>query len=282
VSANRHDPTRRRFLAGSASALALGAVLPATSATATQMDRDLLDMLFAQEQALIDHYAALLEAFDEPAFRAAGLPDGTRPMIEAILAAEVVHQNVVTRPDGSHTTSSNVILPEDPVAALRQAAELENLTIAAYAFVIPDLGRQRLIPELLGILSVEGRHAAWLATLLGDDPFPEAIDPPLALEDEDPASDGTPASLEAAESPSTDAALESIVAAIADELSVATEEIGVVSATPETWPDASLGCPQPDMLYAQVVTPGFRVIVEVAGEQIEFHTDERANVVRCP
>jgi hypothetical protein len=282
VSAIRHDPTRRHLLVGGASALALGAVRPATSATATQMDRDLLDLLYVQEQMLIDHYAAMLEAFDEPAFRAAGLPDDARSMIEEILAAEEVHQTVVTRPDRSEVPGTNVVLAEDPVAALRQAADLENLTVAAYAFVIPDLGRQRLIPELLGILSVEGRHAAWLATLLGEDPFPNAIDPPLALEDEDPAPDGPPASPEAAASPSTDAVLEPIVAAIAEELNVAPEDVGVVSATPETWPDASLGCPQPDMLYAQVVTPGFRVIVEVAGEQIEFHTDERGTVVRCP
>ena len=27
-----------------------------------------------------------------------------------------------------------------------------------------------------------------------------------------------------------------------------------------TWSDASLGCPQPDMGYAQVVTPGYLVL----------------------
>ncbi len=51
---------------------------------------------------------------------------------------------------------------------------------------------------------------------------------------------------------------------------------------PRDWPDSSLGCPQPDMLYAQVITPGYLVVVEVSGEPIEYHTDDRGTVVRCP
>jgi hypothetical protein len=247
-----------------------------------QADRDLLDLLYAQEQALIDHYAAMLDTFDEAAFREAGLPEGVRATIEEILAAEEAHQTVVTRPDRPPATSPEMMMPEDPVAALRQAAQLENLTVAAYAFVIPELGRQRLIPELLGIHSVEARHAAWLATLLGVDPFPAAIDPPLSLEDEDSTENEISATPDASEAPDADAAPGPIVAAIAAELGIAPGEVNVVSATAEVWPDASLGCPQPDMLYAQVVTPGFRVVVDVGGEQIEFHADERGAIVRCP
>jgi hypothetical protein len=282
VSAIRHNPTRRRFLAGGASALALGSVFPATPATAMQLDRDLLDLLYAQEQTLIDHYATMLETFDVSAFRDAGLPETVRTTIEEILAAEKLHQAVVTRPDRPYAPSPAPVLPENPLAALRQTLEMENLTVAAYAFIIPELGRKRLIPELLGIHSVEARHATWLAMLLGNDPFPEAIDAPLTLEDEDPAATGTPATPDAAESANIEGALESIIAAIADEVNGAPSDVTMVSATPEIWPDASLGCPQPDMLYAQVVSPGYRIVVDVRGEQIEFHADERGNVVRCP
>ena len=282
MSANRHDPTRRRFLAGGASALALGAFVPAGHAAAMQTDRDLLDLLYAHEQALIDLYRATLDAYDEAAFREAGLPDGIRTSLEGILVAEDVHQAVVARPDPPQIPSPQAVLPEDPVAALRQAAELENLAVAAYAFAIPELGRQRLIPELLGIHSVEARHAAWLATVLGEDPFPEAIDPPLVLGDADPAPSETPGTPEPAESIEPAEELAPVVAAIADELGVSPDDVAVVSAASEVWPDASLGCPQPDMLYAQVLTPGYRVVVDVGGERIEFHTDERGNVVRCP
>jgi hypothetical protein len=34
-------------------------------------------------------------------------------------------------------------------------------------------------------------------------------------------------------------------------------------------------------MYAQVITPGYLAEVEVGGQKIEFHTDERGSVVRC-
>jgi hypothetical protein len=73
-----------------------------------------------------------------------------------------------------------------------------------------------------------------------------------------------------------------LVAAIAQDLEVPVDSVQVLMAEPRDWPDSSLGCPQPDMLYAQMVTPGFLVQVEVSGEEIEYHTDERGSVVRCP
>ena len=36
-------------------------------------------------------------------------------------------------------------------------------------------------------------------------------------------------------------------------------DIKVVSVEAVQWPDTSLGCPQPDMMYAEVVTPGYRI-----------------------
>ena len=51
------------------------------------------------------------------------------------------------------------------------------------------------------------------------------------------------------------------------------------------WPDASLGVPQPDALYAQVETPGYLVILSPAegephaDDPFEYHTDLNGNVV---
>lgn len=39
------------------------------------------------------------------------------------------------------------------------------------------------------------------------------------------------------------------------------------------WPDRSLGCPQPGMGYAQSITPGYLIVVEVGGQQYRYHTD---------
>jgi hypothetical protein len=37
------------------------------------------------------------------------------------------------------------------------------------------------------------------------------------------------------------------------------------------WPDTSLGCPLPEMMYAQVVTPGYRIILTYEGKEYGFH-----------
>ena len=48
------------------------------------------------------------------------------------------------------------------------------------------------------------------------------------------------------------------------------------------WPDASLGCPQPDQTYAQVVTPGFRMAFSFEGETYAVHTNtDGSQVVHC-
>ena len=51
---------------------------------------------------------------------------------------------------------------------------------------------------------------------------------------------------------------------------------------PVEWGDASLGCPKPDVMYAQVVTPGFQLVFEYEGQQYEYHTDQDGSTVaRC-
>jgi hypothetical protein len=68
---------------------------------------------------------------------------------------------------------------------------------------------------------------------------------------------------------------------LAGRLGLAPEAIQLVSVEAVEWSDASLGCPQPGMMYAQVITPGFLVVLEAAGETYEYHTDEGRFVVLC-
>ncbi len=49
-----------------------------------------------------------------------------------------------------------------------------------------------------------------------------------------------------------------------------------------TWPDGSLGCPQPGQMYAQMLVEGYRVELEGAGQSAEVHTDLRGRAVTCP
>jgi hypothetical protein len=71
------------------------------------------------------------------------------------------------------------------------------------------------------------------------------------------------------------------LADLAAKLSVAPEAITVKSVEPIEWPDASLGCPQPGMMYAQVITPGYRIVLEVDGKSYEYHTGRGGGIVHC-
>jgi len=67
---------------------------------------------------------------------------------------------------------------------------------------------------------------------------------------------------------------------LAQRLGLTPEAIRLVSVEAVDWPDASLGCPQPGMMYAQVITPGYRIILSASGENYEYHTSLRG-VVFC-
>jgi hypothetical protein len=59
---------------------------------------------------------------------------------------------------------------------------------------------------------------------------------------------------------------------LAQRLNLAVDQIRVVSARAVDWPDTSLGCPKPNMFYAEVITPGFEIILETNGQEYAFHT----------
>jgi len=71
---------------------------------------------------------------------------------------------------------------------------------------------------------------------------------------------------------------------LARELDISTEAVQIIAVEPVEWSDASLGCPEPGKMYAQVITPGYRVLLQVEGERFEVHTDRegRAAVICEP
>ena len=46
-----------------------------------------------------------------------------------------------------------------------------------------------------------------------------------------------------------------------------------VSQDETTWNDSCLGCPQTGEMCAQVVTPGYRIVLRVSDATYEYHTD---------
>ncbi|MBM3949342.1 MAG: protease modulator HflC [SAR202 cluster bacterium] len=48
------------------------------------------------------------------------------------------------------------------------------------------------------------------------------------------------------------------------------------------WPDSSLGCPKEGESYAEVVVPGYRIVLEHEGAQYEFHSTQKGEqLLRC-
>jgi hypothetical protein len=68
---------------------------------------------------------------------------------------------------------------------------------------------------------------------------------------------------------------------LSQRLSVSTEQITLVEATEVEWPDSSLGCPQEGMSYLQVITPGYRILLEAGGTQYEYHSNRDTYFVYC-
>jgi len=67
--------------------------------------------------------------------------------------------------------------------------------------------------------------------------------------------------------------VQAAVADLAGRLNLAAEQIVVVETERVTWPDASLGHPEPGKFYAQILVAGYKVILEANGTQYEYHTD---------
>jgi hypothetical protein len=92
---------------------------------------------------------------------------------------------------------------------------------------------------------------------------------------------GTPAN------PDAQASVDAALAQAAAHLGVSPADLRVEQVEARQWPDSSLGCPQPGLMYSQIVTPGFLIVISGGGagsgavKQLEYHSDARGNVVLC-
>jgi hypothetical protein len=59
---------------------------------------------------------------------------------------------------------------------------------------------------------------------------------------------------------------------LAGRLGISADEVTLVSAEEVTWRDSALGCPEPGMHYAQVLTNGSRIVLTAGGKQYHYHS----------
>lgn len=56
----------------------------------------------------------------------------------------------------------------------------------------------------------------------------------------------------------------------------------VVSAEAVIWPDGSLGCAEPGVMYTMAPVRGYQIYIEVADSVLDYHASERGQLVLCP
>lgn len=64
-------------------------------------------------------------------------------------------------------------------------------------------------------------------------------------------------------------------------LKVDASNIRMLQSEEVDWPDSGLGCPASGQGYAQVITPGYRLVLEAQGTLYTYHTDLERAFVLC-
>jgi len=75
--------------------------------------------------------------------------------------------------------------------------------------------------------------------------------------------------------------IEEAKADLAQRLSVSASEVILVSSRSVVWSNGSLGCPEPGMAYAEVLTPGYLVVLKAGEREYEYHSGRAGRIVYC-
>ncbi|HEX5848398.1 MAG TPA: ferritin-like domain-containing protein [Rubrobacter sp.] len=198
----RSSTSRRRFLTGSAAALAGGALMAvpgmarAHSTPEPPTDIDVLNYALTLEHLEYAFYRDGLRKFDEQDFRSSNLFSGSGNLLRP-----TVYENFkrIRNHEGAHVdTLKSVIrslggrpVPEAEYNFRRTAFTsvekfvsvaqfLENTGVSAYDGAIANIEAAALLTAGATIATVEARHASYLNLLTKDVPFPRAFDEPVA------------------------------------------------------------------------------------------------------
>lgn len=114
-----------------------------------------------------------------------------------------------------------------------------------------------------------------------------AADPTLLPASPIPESSATPTSEEPAELPdvgfplSAKPLVQMAAIDLAARISIPAEKITLLNVQSVEWPDAGIGCPAEGYDYAQVITPGYKIVLQAEGTLYTYHTDQGTFVILC-
>src|SRR5688572_31557145 len=70
------------------------------------------------------------------------------------------------------------------------------------------------------------------------------------------------------------------ITTLSENLGLPADKITLVSTEAVDWPDGCLGVQEDGLVCAEVITPGFRIMLEATGKQVEYRTNENATQIR--
>jgi hypothetical protein len=123
---------------------------------------------------------------------------------------------------------------------------------------------------------------------LSNDPTPEPnekTNTPIIVKSTVIVIEEDPVTPEESTSPSTTESHEPLVRMaiqdLANRLDIPVEQVNVLEVREVVWPDASLGCPQPGMVYAQVLQPGLLIRLSVDNQMYFYHSGGAQDPFLC-
>ncbi len=136
-----------------------------------------------------------------------------------------------------------------------------------------------MILVLLLALTLGGCAKPESPSPLEEQAAPEPTDSPLNAHTPMPV--GTPVPVEEGEGlGSTSPIVAMVLDAAAKQFGVPTTAIEVLKVEATEWPNACMGCAAPGTMCAQVITPGYRIVLKMGDATHEVHTDSKGLHIR--
>ncbi|MEO8063379.1 MAG: hypothetical protein ABI821_11605 [Pseudomonadota bacterium] len=110
-------------------------------------------------------------------------------------------------------------------------------------------------------------------------PMKTGIGPPTRIPDV--AAPAGPAGVAVTSASIPRAVRRAVVADAARRFKVAESAVVLTQTEKVTWSDASLGCPEPGQMYAQMLVDGFRIVAKTDAGSLAYNTDSGGKVVSC-